>query len=287
MRKLWVIGDSFADETQPTKFCSILSKNWKGKMFRYAHGGNDAQTILDTLLINLCNLNDGDLVIIYLPTLWRHRLPLQKKYWNNHKKLQGEFQHHWANGTYDEEWNESNVLNTFLTANGLVSENKEFLEPPFSLNNFKLKTSDENNLWNIFKDTNNINKGIDYIKLHQSNDSNVNRIERILKSVKDTFPKVSFEFFTWTRQTAQSELEYDESFIKGVDYIKKQIGIYETNDELYKATNGIEGCSGDVHFSPNTDKAFAKWIMKKYYDGFNKTKKYFNLEQDNWVTYEV
>ena len=48
------------------------------------------------------------------------------KVWNKHKKLQGELQHHWANGTYDEEWDESNISNTFLTANGLISENKEF-----------------------------------------------------------------------------------------------------------------------------------------------------------------
>ena len=287
MRKLWVIGDSFADETQPTKFCSILSKNWKGKMFRYAHGGNDVQTILDTLLMNLSNLKDGDLVIMYLPTLWRHRLPLQKKYWNKHKKLQGELQHHWANGTYDEEWDESNISNTFLTANGLISENKEFLELPFSLNSFKLKTSDEWNLWDTLNISEATINGIDYIKLHQSNDSNVNRIEKILKSIKDAFPKVSFEFFTWTGNESMVGQEYDESFIKGIDYIRKQIGFYETNDELYKSTNGDEGIEDDTHFSPNTDKVFAKWIMEKYYKGFNKTKKYFNLEQDNWVNYEV
>ncbi len=287
MRKLWVIGDSFADETTTTKFCSILSKNWEGKIFRYAHGGNDPQTILDTLLINLCNLNDGDLVIMYLPTLWRHRLPLQKNYWNRHKELQGEKNHHWTNGTYDKEWNESNVLNTFLTANGLASKNNKFLELPFCLKSFENKTGDENNLWNIFNDINNANKGIDYIKLHQSNDSNINRIERILKSVKDTFPKVSFEFFTWTGQTAQSGIEYDESFIKGVDYITEQIGFYETNDLLYRVTNGAEGISGDGHFSPKMDKAFAKMIMDKYPNGFKKTKEYYSDKENNWVNYEV
>ena len=74
MNNIWLIGDSFIDETSvddSKKWSSILKEKFKGdNIFLLGKGGLDINTILDTLLINLSQIKEDDLVIIYLPTIW-------------------------------------------------------------------------------------------------------------------------------------------------------------------------------------------------------------------------
>ena len=90
--KFWAIGDSFVDPYEGAirtkKWASIMKRNLKSdKYFLFGNGGFDAETILDNLLLNLHLIEDDDLVVIFLPTLWRHRLPLNEKMINNYEEF--------------------------------------------------------------------------------------------------------------------------------------------------------------------------------------------------------
>ena len=79
--KFWAIGDSYVDPNEypgrGKKWASVMMRSLKSdKYFIFGNGGFDAETVLDNLLLNLHLLEDGDLVVLFLPTLWRHRLPL-------------------------------------------------------------------------------------------------------------------------------------------------------------------------------------------------------------------
>ena len=251
MNNIWLIGDSFVDESyinHAKQWTSILKEKFKGdNIFLLGKGGLDINTILDTLLINLEQIKEDDLVIIYLPTIWRHRLPLQKKYWDKYEELVGKIIRNKKS---------HKILNSFMHSN-LLLDYREYLESPFSINSVIIR--DKKDAEEKFKSLVN---PLDFYRMACSCDSQIDRIQKILQSVKDTKQNSNFEFFTWSD-------DWDSELIQNVDEIKNVIGMYETHNDLWEASNGTEGLEGDHHFSPTMNKKFAHYIINKYPKYFN------------------
>ena len=254
--KLWVSGDSFVDLHRDNSWSNQLKNSWMyGSDMTYVNGvgGLDADTILDNILINLHNIKDGDLVILYIPTMWRHRLPLKKEHWDDY-----------IQNTYKKEVITKDCISLGETLSGFVHGNylnmhRKNLELPFSLNDSVLHSKREGDMW---PESNNIIKHhfkdcIDFVRCATSSDSSIDRIQRILNSIVSAFPKVNWEIFTWAD-------EFNSPLIKDRDWIKQNIGEYETNNDVWIRTNGKEGELGDIHFSRHMNNVFSDFIKNKY-----------------------
>jgi len=246
MNNVWIIGDSFVDEfgiDSEKKWSAILKENFKGDdIFILGRGGLDANTILDTLLINLSRIKENDLVIVYLPTIWRHRLPLQKIHWGKYEDMIGEVTRNKKS---------HKILNSFMHSN-LLLDYREYLEPPFCMDSVIIrdKIHPENEYTSLINP-------LDFYRMASCSDSQVNRIEKILQSVKETKHNTIFEFFTWSD-------EWDTKLIQNTNKIGSLVGVYETLHHRWTLSGGTEGAEGDNHFSATMNKRFANYIMDKY-----------------------
>lgn len=90
MNKLYIIGDSFTRPCDYSKgfipfhhdWCRLLqSYNPHLELLVDGRPSRDVQTIIDIWIKTLPQLNDGDYLIICLPTFVRTRLPLTEKFW--------------------------------------------------------------------------------------------------------------------------------------------------------------------------------------------------------------
>jgi len=109
-QKLWIVGDSFAglsfgkNSWQWSLYEAFTGKN----VYISSKGSRDIQTIFDIFLQNIHKINSNDVVILFLPTLTRFRLPLKHSYvdvewcsddhynWNIHKcGMLGNSQYKW------------------------------------------------------------------------------------------------------------------------------------------------------------------------------------------------
>ena len=254
--KFWAIGDSFVDPYEGAirtkKWASIMKRNLKSdKYFLFGNGGFDAETILDNLLLNLHLIEDDDLVVIFLPTLWRHRLTLNEKMINNYE----EFIDSPITNIDDVE-----LLKGFVVGNN-VNDVHKLLSPPLNQMNTEDLVDEE------MKETT-FEKNLNFHKFITSEKASILRIESILKSVKKLKPKVNFELFTWC------EDEYSD-FIKNMQTVEKEMGFYETHHMAWK--KGKIGVKGDHHFSNDMNERFAIYLMSKYPNHFHKKEYKYNL----------
>jgi len=90
MSKLYIIGDSFTRPCDYSKgfvpfyddWCRLLqSYNPHLELLVDGRPSRDVQTIIDIWIKLLPQINDGDYLIICLPTFVRTRLPLMERYW--------------------------------------------------------------------------------------------------------------------------------------------------------------------------------------------------------------
>ena len=252
MGNIWIIGDSFSDENSPgvnrnvldkSAWSTIIKENFIGDdIFLLGRGGMDANTILDTLLINLSQIKPDDLVIIYLPTIWRHRFPLQKIHWGKYEDMIDKVVRNKKT---------HKLLNSFMHSN-LLEQFKEYLEPPFCMDSVKIRDNE-----NAEGKNQSLDNQLDFYRMATCSDSQVHRIEQILNSIKNTLYKTKFEFFTWSD-------EWNTDLIQNTNKIRQLIGVYETLHQQWTLSNGAEGIEGDSHFSNRMHRMFAKHIMDKY-----------------------
>ena len=245
----WAIGDSYVDPHEypirGKKWASIMMRNLKSDKYSiFGNGGFDAETILDNLLLNLHLLEDDDLVVLFLPTLWRHRLPLAENMINKYTEL--------VDPPKTKNIKNIQILNGFMVNNHL-KEHQKYLASPLDKMNID-NLMDEENLTN--RDW---NKKLDFHKLVTSLKANALRIESILKSIKKLKPKVNFEFFTWCDEFTD--------FVQNLQFIKKEVGFYETQHMAW--LKGEKGIEGDYHFSSDMNERFASYLIKKYPNHFN------------------
>jgi hypothetical protein len=60
------------------------------------------------------------------------------------------------------------------------------------------------------------------------------------------------------------ENELDSSIVNTKDVITKDLGIWETLEDVYHNTNGERGDKADGHWSENMNIKFAEHIIKSY-----------------------
>ncbi len=251
--KFWAIGDSYVDPHEypirGKKWASVMIRSLKSdKYFIFGNGGFDAETVLDNLLLNLHLLEDGDLVVLFLPTLWRHRLPLADNMIDKYSQL--------IDPPKTKNIENVQILNGFMVNNHLHNTH-QYLAPP-------LNKMDLDNLMDkeekFIERSKNWNKKLDFHKLVTSLKPNALRIESILKSIVKLKPKVNFEFFTWC------ENEFTD-LVKDLQFIKKELGFYETQHMAW--LSGKDGMEGDHHFSSDMNERFASYLIKKYPNQFD------------------
>lgn len=230
-KKLWIIGDSFTgihDNSWP----KLLINTFKGNDFYISsHGSRDIQTILDIFLRNLKEIKKDDLVILFLPTLNRFRLPLETPRtdveFSKFLKVENEKRKH---------------LDYFIGAHSyqLIDESKK-LEEPLS------KISE--------KDFANTNFPLNYnlAQIVNASIASKNNFEEIIKSLKSYLP-FRLMIFSW-------ENEFDIEEIITRSKIEKEIGFWESLHMLYNKTNGEMGVADDFHWSNDMHRAFAHYII--------------------------
>ena len=104
----------------------------------------------------------------------------------------------------------------------LLLDYREYLESPFSINSVIIR--DKKDAEEKFKSLVN---PLDFYRMACSCDSQIDRIQKILQSVKDTKQNSNFEFFDWSD-------DWDSELIQNVDEIKNVIGMYETHNDLWE-----------------------------------------------------
>lgn len=230
--KLWIIGDSFTG-MYPDGWVQLLIENFKGNDFHVSSkGSRDVQSVLDIFLRNIKNIKDNDLVILFLPTLERGRLPLK-------------------NPTIDVEY--SKTLNRY-------DDKKIHLDYFIGMESYQsgveLKVLEEPLTDISEKDFEDSNFKLNYnlTKIVNFSSASKNNFEEIIQSLKSYLP---FELliYSWT-----DEWNIDE--INTYSKIEKEIGLWESLHILYNKTNGADGKKDDFHWSHNMHQAFGNYIIK-------------------------
>jgi hypothetical protein len=247
--KLWIIGDSFTGGSmdRQSSWPEITIKKFKGKKhYVSSKGSRDVQTVIDIFLRNLKDIKPEDMVILFLPTTVRHRLPRIKPIVDvessdsletlEQKKRHLEFFSHLKFSDSGK-----SVLEYPL---GLIDETKWDMHSPS-----QIKSGEINFTY------------ADVLILIAGSDAMKNNLNEILFSFKNYFP-FELALFSWTD-------EYDENNVIGKKQITEIIGYWHTLRDLYKETNGEEGDERDVHFSPKMHKAFADYLIVKFPQFFN------------------
>jgi len=248
-RKIWIIGDSFTGSSpdKQSAWTEIVIEKFKGKNhYVSSKGSRDVQTIIDIFLRNLKDIKPEDLVILFLPTTARHRLPRIEPIVDVEK----------SNKLITIEQKKEHL--EFLSHLKFTDDGKSVLEYPLGLiDETKWKFSSESQI-----KSGQINFTYsDLLSLIASSNAMKNNLNEILSSFKNYFP-FDITIFSWTD-------EYDENNVIGKKQLTNEIGFWHTLRNLYEETNGEEGKMGDAHFSPKMHKAFADYLIVKFPQFFN------------------
>lgn len=255
-RKLWIIGDSFTG-TYPNAWTFTICKKFIGEHYYVSsRGSRDIQTIFDIFLHKLHKIQPNDIVILFLPTLSRFRLPLETPY-------------------IDVEWSDDLSPNKIsdLNMNSMIGNSaytsiakdipsigdeewhkKQFtLEWPLNYINPKIfepnPIDEEPNFGNISQMIN-------------ASKASVNNWNRILKSVQSYVP-FKLLCYSWTD-------EYHSDCVIGRSEITSNLGFWESLNDIWKETNGEHGIQGDHHWSTRMHESFADYIIQTNSEYFNK-----------------
>jgi hypothetical protein len=249
MSKLWIIGDSFTGGSmdRQSSWVEIAVKKFKGERYYVSsRGSRDVQTVIDIFLRNLKDIKPEDMVILFLPTTVRHRLP----------RIEPIVDVEMSDGLKTLE--QKAVHLEFFSHLKFSDSGQSLLEYPLGLideNKWNLHTSSQ-----IKSGENNFTHG-NVLSLISGSDAMKNNLNDILFSFKNYFP-FELALFSWTD-------EYNENTVIGKKQITEIIGYWHTLKDLYEETNGEEGKVGDAHFSPKMHKAFADYIIVKFPQFFN------------------
>lgn len=235
-RKLWIIGDSFTG-AYPNAWIFKVSDEFNGEYYYVSSkGSRDAQTIIDIFLRKLKLITSNDLVILFLPTFHRVRLPL-------------------LNPAIDVEHSNKYIksvdiqkhLDYFIGSSMYVPSNEYTkLEPPLE----ELLNS-ENYEFNL-----------NLFKIINTSKASINNFSEIIKSLKSFF-NFKLLVFSWTD-------EYDSNCVIGKSEITSNLGFWETLHDVWKETDGKQGKLGDHHWSNRTHESFANYIIQTNPEYFNK-----------------
>ena len=248
-RKIWIIGDSFTGSSpdRQSAWTEIVIEKFKGKNHHVSSkGSRDVQTIIDIFLRNLKNIKPEDLVILFLPTTARYRLPriepivdVEKSNKLTTLKQKEEHLEFFSHLKFSDDG--KSVLEYPL---GLIDETKWNFSPPLEINPAEINFTYS-----------------DLLSLIASSNAMKNNLNEMLFSFKNYFP-FEISIFSWTD-------EYDENCVIGKKQLTNEIGFWHTLKDLHKETNGQEGKLGDAHFSPKMHKAFADYVISKFPQFFN------------------
>ena len=253
-RKLWIIGDSFTG-THPKTWTFKICEQFIGEHYYVSsRGSRDIQTIFDIFLHKLHKIQPNDIVILFLPTLSRFRLPLETPY------IDVEWADDLDNKISDINMNSmiGNMAYVSISNDKPSIEEEEMykkqltLEWPLNHLNPKIfqpnPPDEEPNFANISQMINTSNAFVD-------------NWNRILKSVQSYVP-FKLLYYSWTD-------EYNSDYVVGKSEITSNLGFWEKLDDVWKKTNGEQGVKDDFHWSPKMHESFANYIIQTNSEYFN------------------
>ena len=254
-RNLWIIGDSFTG-THPNYWTFKICEQFIGEHYYVSsRGSRDIQTIFDIFLHKLHKIQPNDIVILFLPTLSRFRLPLETPY------IDVEWSDDLPNKISDLNMNSmiGNMAYVSISNDKPSIEEEEMykkqltLEWPLNHLNPKIfqpnPPDEEPNFANISQMINTSNAFVD-------------NWNRILKSVQSYVP-FKLLYYSWTD-------EYNSDYVVGKSEITSNLGFWEKLDDVWKETNGEQGIKDDFHWSPKMHESFANYIIQTNSEYFNK-----------------
>jgi hypothetical protein len=250
-RKLWIIGDSFTmidtGRYGKNSWPELCINHFKGdNHYLSSLASRDIQTVFDIFLENLYRIKSDDFVILMLPTLTRFRLPLATPYVNVSK---------------------SNISRQFYNTNSMIGGTQysaQMKEPNMpDKERFRLEfplSEIDPMVFQPSEDTHYPNVA-NIIQMINSSKAFTNNWNLILKSIQSYVP-FKLLYYSW-------ENELDSSIVNTKDVITKDLGIWETLQNVYRNTNGERGDRGDGHWSEDMNIKFAEHIIKNYSQYFN------------------
>lgn len=253
-RKLWIIGDSFTGSGPNSWVFKVCEQFIGGHYYVSSRGSRDVQTVFDIFLHKLHKIQPNDIVILFLPTLSRFRLPLETPY------IDVEWTDDLLNKISDINMNSmignqayTSIVNDAPPDGEEELHNKQYkLEPPLNYINpniFHPNPEDmEFNFANISNMINNSKASID-------------NWNRILKSVQSFVP-FKLLCYSWTN-------EYHLNCVIGKSEIISNLGFWETLNDIWEETSGEQGMKDDFHWSPKMHEAFANYIIRTHPEYFN------------------
>jgi hypothetical protein len=254
-RKLWIIGDSFTGST-PTSWILKVCEQFIGEHYYVSsRGSRDIQTIFDIFLHKLHKIQPNDIVILFLPTLSRFRLPLETPY------IDVEWTDDLENKITDINMNSmiGNMAYVSISNDTPSIEEEETYKKQLTLA-WPLNYINPN----MFEPTP-IDTEPNFASISQMiNTSNafVDNWNRILKSVQSYVP-FKLLYYSWTD-------EYNSDCVVGKSEITSNLGFWEKLDDVWKETNGEQGIKDDFHWSPKMHELFANYIIQTNSEYFNK-----------------
>lgn len=265
-QKLWIFGDSFTGINHMKQSWQYLlyEKFCGNEIYISSKSSRDTQTIIDIFLRNLYKIKSNDLVIIFLPTMARFRLPLETPStdveWSNVLFLENEKRKHLdyfiSSQYYLSITDEPDPENSFKKIEFPLSyiDTKKF-EKSVAIANIS-----SNNYFNINDCVNSFTIG-DINTMIQGSTSSTKNMNEILNSFKNYFP-FQLYFVSWTD-------EYDTDIVEGKTKLTEILNEWHTEHHRYLETNGMDGRKDDFHWSKKMSKLFADYLIVKFSQFFN------------------
>lgn len=254
-RNLWIIGDSFTG-SYPNAWTFKICEQFIGEHFYVSsRGSRDIQTIFDIFLHKLHKIQPNDIVILFLPTLSRFRLPLETPY----------IDLEWSSQLPADRISSVNI-NSMIGNQAYISISKDISpieDEELHKKQFTLEWPLNHLNPKIFE-PNPPNKEPNFANISQMiNTSNtfVDNWNRILKSVQSYVP-FKLLCYSWTD-------EYHSDYVVGKSEISFNLGFWESLHDLWKETNGEQGRKDDAHWSPKMHESFANYIIQTNPEYFN------------------
>jgi len=254
-RKLWIIGDSFTG-TSPNSWTFKICEQFIGEHYYVSsRGSRDIQTIFDIFLHKLCKIQPNDIVILFLPTLSRFRLPLETPY------IDVEWTDDLDNKITDINMNSMIGNMAYVSiSNDVPSIGEEELHKKQLTLEWPLNHINPNMFEPTPPDTEPNFASIS--QMINTSNAFVDNWNRILKSVQSYVP-FKLLYYSWTD-------EYHSDCVVGKSEIISNLGFWESLDDAWKETSGKQGVKDDFHWSPKMHESFANYIIQTNSEYFNK-----------------
>ena len=248
-QKLWIIGDSFTGiRHDKNSWQWSLYETFIGKhIYISSKGSRDAQTIFDIFLQNIHKINPNDVVILFLPSLIRFRLPLNQPHEDVELCSDTHDKHH--NPKCGFIGNEQFSSFVATTAQEIERQKELTLESP--LDKLGLEVFDPQLYYK-----NNILNFANVIQMINSSKASVDNWNMILKSIQLYVP-FKLIYYSWAD-------ELDSSIVNTKDIITKNLNMWISLNDEYESSNGQTGKKNDYHWNSKMDKAFAEHVIKSY-----------------------